>query len=114
MLVKDLEAKSVKSPLDPVFLPSASYLLVMPQDDLCLRAPCKHLNHLVASHPVVMVSGQPALRMTILIVLPDMVLIGGKDPCPGLGQVDLQDAETRGVARRMAQGEALGDLEEVT
>ena len=52
--------------------------------------------------------------MAVLVVLPDVILIGGKDPRPGFGQVDLQDAETRSVAGRVAYGKALGDLEEVT
>ena len=85
----------------------------MSQNHLCLRAPGQHVDHLVAPHPIIMIARQPALRMALLVILPDVILVRRKDPRARLRHVDLQDAEARRVARRMVHDQTLRDLEEI-
>ena len=56
MLIEDLQRESAELIKKRHESFSVAYLFIMPQDDLCLSTPGEHLNHLIASHPVVMVS----------------------------------------------------------
>lgn len=57
-----------------------------------------------------MISCQPSLGHVVLKVLPDVILVASHDPRSALRHVDLQDAQSRRVSRRMSHGEARCDL----
>ena len=59
-----------------------------------------------------MISRQPPLWMAVLIVLPDMILIRCEDPGTGLGHIDLQNTQTRSMARSMTDLQSLSNLQE--
>ena len=44
---------------------------------------------LITSDPVVMIPGQPTLGSILIVVLMDMILISGEDPCATLFEVHL-------------------------
>lgn len=65
----------------------------------------------MAMQPRILIPHQPALRRGILVVLADVVLVRREHEGPISQQVDLHKAEARRVARAVAQGDALAELE---
>ena len=63
----------------------------------------QRFDHLVACHPVIVISSQPALRNVAFIIFLHMILISRKDPGAAIFEVDLHDAEAGCVSRRMAK-----------
>jgi len=51
--------------------------------------------------------------MTVLVVLANVVLIRGEDPCSRIEHVDLENCEAGGVAGGVAEGEALEEFDGV-
>ena len=82
-------------------------ILIMPKHQLRVKQPLQPLNHLQTPYPRIMVSCQPPMRMTQLIVLRDMELVCRPDPGPALLKVDLHHAQPRGVPWRMMQRDTL-------
>lgn len=76
----------------------------MPQQDLCPRAPHNPLDHCMAPKPSLVVPHQPALGHCIPIILHYMIHVACKQPGSRALEMELQDAQPRGVARRMVNG----------
>lgn len=86
-------------------------IMTMPQHHLRPRPPRQPLDHLMTPAPRLVVPSQPPLRDIVLPILLHMVLIARENPTPGLGKVDLHDAQAGRVPRRVMQVYALRDLE---
>lgn len=84
----------------------------MPQNHLGLGPLGQHLDHLVATHPRIMVPRQPPLRDRALPVLAHVVHVRSEDPRPALREVDLQDAQTRRVPGGVVDVETGCELQE--
>jgi hypothetical protein len=63
----------------------------MSKDQFCLSSLRQRFNHIMACHPAIMITRQPARRNIGLVILKHVVLIRGEDPGPGVLQVDLKD-----------------------
>lgn len=88
-------------------------LLVVAKNQFCVRSLRQHMNHLVRTDPVVMISCQPSLRVRGLVVLVDVVLIRGKDPGATLRHVDLHDTEPWSVPGSVSDVNAWTQLKEI-
>lgn len=86
---------------------------IMAQNQIRLRLLHERLDHLVTTHPALIVSHEPPLRDRALVVFLDMIHVGREDPRPAVSQLELQDAEPRGVARRMSDVQAGQQLKKV-
>jgi hypothetical protein len=86
----------------------------MPENHFRLGTLLQHMYLLIAPHPVVMISSQPPLRHTLIIVLVDVVHVSGKYPSSRFREINLHDAETRCVTRRMMHIDARSDLQEIS
>lgn len=86
----------------------------MPKDHLSISPLLDPLDHLVTPPPVVMVSGQPALRLISKEILLDVILIGRSNPRPGFFEIELHNRQTWCVTGRMMQGYPLGEFEALT
>ena len=87
-------------------------LLTVSKDDLGIRPFGKHVDHLVAAMPIIMVSCQPSLNGIVVVVVRHMVHIRGEDPRATVRHIDLHDAQSWCMARCMADVDALSQLEE--
>lgn len=61
--------------------------------------------------PRTLIPHQPALRRRILVVLADVVLVRREHERPVARQIDLHEAKTGCVARAVAEGDPLTELE---
>lgn len=77
------------------------------------RALHQSLDHLVALNPRVVVAREPPLRHGALVILLDVVHVGRKHPRAAVGQIELQDAESRRVAWCKVDVETGRNLEEL-
>lgn len=91
----------------------STHLRTMAKQNLRPRPLMQQFYHLVTPDPIVVVPSQPTLRMTVLVVLADVVHVRGEDPGAAVVQVDDQDAQPGGVAGSVSDVEARRDLEEV-
>lgn len=57
-----------------------------------------------------MVTRKPSVWVAHLVVLGNMELIGGKDVCPVLFEIDLHYAQAGGVTGRMVEGDTLKQI----
>ena len=119
-----------------VYLPSCSFLLntiagplsviirrkltrhhrlpAMSKDDLRIRPFRKHMDHLVAALPIIMVACQPSLNGVVVVVVGHMVHIRGEDPRATVRHIDLHDAQSWRMAWCMADIDSLSQLEKFT
>ena len=84
------------------------------KDDLRIRPFRKHVDHLVAAMPIIMVSRQPSLNGIVVVVVGHMVHVRGEDPRATLRHIDLHDAQSWRMAWCMADVDPLSQLEEFT
>jgi hypothetical protein len=61
--------------------------------------------------PRALIPHQPTLRLRILVILANVVLVRREHERPVARQVDLHEAETRRVARAVAESDALAEFE---
>lgn len=73
-------------------------VLVMSKYQACVVQPLKPTNHVQTAIPSGMISRQPAMRMTKLIVLGHVELIRGPDERTVIGKIDLHDTEPRSMS----------------
>lgn len=92
----------------------AKCISTMPKYHFCIGSLGQHMNHLVAPDPVVVISGQPTLRVTIIIVLMYMVHVGCEDPGATVVEVHLHDTQSWSMSRRMPHVQAWCYLKEVS
>ena len=83
----------------------------MPKHQPRPKQPDQHLHHLMTMQPRALISHQPALRRRILVILANVVLVRREHERAVARQVDLHEAEARRVARAVAEGDALAELE---
>jgi hypothetical protein len=67
----------------------ATYIFAVPEDHLRICSLLQCMDHLIRTHPVIVVSCQPPLWCGGVVVVADMVLVGCEDPGTGLSEVDL-------------------------
>ena len=85
--------------------------LVVAKDHGCFEHPLKLLDHLVTSDPGSVVSSEPAVRGVVFVHVCYMILVCGRDESTVFRHVNLHDAKTRSVTRRMMESNALVDFE---
>ena len=108
--------KSVVATLTEQILPSLeseikeTHLFIMTQHDLRRCSPSQRFNHLMAPHPLIMISRQPSLRLIILIIFPNMIHIRSENPRATLKLINLHDTQSRRMSRGMSQRNPLGDF----
>ena len=82
----------------------------MPKNQLGIKQPLQSLDHLQAMNPCIMISGQPPMGVTQLIILRDMELIGRPDPRARLFEIDLHHDQPRCMSWRVVQRDTLEQI----
>lgn len=85
----------------------------MPQHHLRIRPLRQRPNHLMAPTPRIMIPRQPPLLQPHLPILPNMILIGRKNPRPTLIHIDLQNRQPRRMSRTMSDRQPLRNLQAI-
>ena len=85
----------------------------MPKHQLRIKQPLQPLDHLQTLDPRVVIPGQPAVRVTQLVVLRNVELIRRPDPRAALLQIHLHDDQPRGMARTVVKSNPLIEIEVV-
>lgn len=85
-------------------------LLIMPINQRSLKQSLQLQDLLVTPHPRIVIARQPTLRMTRIMILPDMILVHREDERAIFGEADLHDAETWRVARGVVERDALAEV----
>ena len=94
-------------------LETIELLLIMPKHQLRARVLHNALDHLMRTHPIIVIPRQPALRHVVLVVLVHVVLVGGEEPGTAVREIQLQHCQAGGVAWRVLQVNSRGEFPEV-
>lgn len=72
---------------------------VMAEDQPGIKESLKSTDHVEAAIPCIMISRQPSMGMTKLIVLRNVKLVRSPDEWPIICEVDLHDTQSRRMSR---------------